>query len=64
MRTEKTTQNRELREADPEVASVDYKAPPHEVLEAVDRLIAEDHLEIVLLDTGGDEYAFRVEMRR
>lgn len=64
MRTERTTQNRELREADWDVASVDYKAPPHEVLEAVDRLIAEEHLEIVLLDTGDDQYAFRVELRK
>jgi hypothetical protein len=46
------------------MASVDYKASPHEVLEAVDRLLAEDHLEIVLIETGNDDYIFTVELRK
>jgi len=64
MRTQKTTQSRESREADEEIASVDWRAAPHEVLEAVDRLLAEEQLEIVMLDTGSDQYEFIVEARR
>ncbi|BAU93335.1 granule-bound starch synthase [Methylorubrum populi] len=64
MRTQKTTQLRESREADDEIASVDWKAAPHVVLEAVDRLLAEEGLEIVMLDTGSDQYEFIVEARR
>lgn len=64
MRTQKTTQSRESREADDEIVSVDWKAAPHEVLEAVDRLLAEEGLEIVMLDTGSDQYEFVVEARQ
>lgn len=64
MRTQKTSQSRESREADEEIASVDYKAAPHDVLEAVDRLLAEEGLEVVMLDTGSDEYEFTVEARQ
>ncbi len=64
MRTQKTIQPRESREADAEIASVDYKAAPHDVLEAVDRLLAEEGLEVVMLDTGSDQYEFAVEARQ
>lgn len=64
MRSQKTTQSRESREADEEIASVDWKAPPHVVLEAVDRLLAEEGLEVVMLDTGSDAYEFIVEARQ
>lgn len=64
MRSQKTTQSRESREADEEIASVDWKAPPHVVLEAVDRLLAEEGLEVVMLDTGSDQYEFIVEARQ
>lgn len=64
MRTQNTTQSRESIERDDGMASVDYKASPHEVLEAVDRLLAEDHLEIVLIETGNDDYIFTVELRK
>lgn len=64
MRTQKTTQSRESREADEEIASVDWKAAPHVVLEAVDRLLAEEGLEVVMLDTGSDQYEFILEARQ
>lgn len=64
MRTQKTTQSRESREADDEIASVDWKAQSHEVLEAVDRLLAQEGLEIVMLETGSDAYEFIVEARQ
>lgn len=64
MRTQKTTQSRESREADDEIASVAWKAAPHVVLEAVDRLLAEEGLEVVMLDTGNDAYEFTLEARQ
>lgn len=64
MRTQRTTQSRESREADDEIASVDWKAAPHVVLEAVDRLLAEEGLEVVMLDTGSDAYEFTLEARQ
>ncbi len=64
MRTQKTTQPRESRKSDDEIASVDWKAAPHVVLEAVDRLLAEEGLEVVMLDTGSDAYEFTVEARQ
>lgn len=64
MRSYKTTKSREKVEQDDEIASVDYKSAPHEVLEAVDRLLAEEQLEIVMVETGGDDYSFTIEVRR
>ena len=64
MRTQRTTQSRESRESDDEIASVDWKAAPHVVLEAVDRLLAEEGLEAVMLDTGSDAYEFTLEGRQ
>jgi hypothetical protein len=42
---------------------VDWKDPPHEVLEAVDNELAEHGLEVVMLEGGDDQYRFRVERR-
>lgn len=64
MRSYKTTQSRESIEQDEEIASVDYKAAPHEVLEAIDRLLAEEGLEIVMLEGSSDDYVFTVEARQ
>ena len=64
MRNYRTTKSREKVERDDEIASVDYKAATHEVLEAVDRLLAEESLEIVMVETGGDDYSFTIEVRQ
>ena len=60
MRKETAKQSRETIEDDVQIASVDWKAPPHEVLEAIDRLLAGERLEVVMLDTGSDDYVFRL----
>lgn len=46
---------------DETVRRVDWKAAPHDVLEALDGLLSPHGLEVVNYDTGGDEYAFKVE---
>lgn len=42
------------------VAEVDWKAGPVEVLSDTNRLLAHYGLEIVMLDTGGDSFAWKV----
>lgn len=47
----------------PATESVDWKANPGDVLEAIDRLLEEHGLEILNYDTGADCYAFAVVKR-
>lgn len=47
---------------DSEIA--DWKASPHEVLEGVDRQLAEHGLEVVQYDTRSDQYCWRIEKRK
>lgn len=63
MRTESDIRSREKIYTDEATASVDYKASPHEVLEAIDRLLAQEQMEIVMLDMGDDSYVFTLGMR-
>lgn len=57
MRTEACPDNLE---ADGRIQQVDYKTSPHDVLEAIDDQLALYDLEVVMLDTGDDSYAWKI----
>lgn len=46
-----------------DAAIVDYKESPHSVLELVDKQLKAFGLEVVMIDTGSDEYEWRIERR-
>lgn len=40
--------------------TADHRAPPHQVLENINDQLAAFGLEVVLIDSGSDEYVWRV----
>jgi hypothetical protein len=46
------------------IQQVDYRGAPHEVLEAIDGQLTPYGLEVVMLDTGDDSYAWKIARAR